>query len=579
MMYSASSSTTAERMDTTTVVVEPSSTDSLATTTSSTSTLLSNNGNTLTSDGDSDNEDNGDDSSSILMNHKRNSNSLGVDSNGISEGLPDWLQKKVKESMRQKEQDVPLPTANGGFSHTSSSRAKISAANKGKTPWNKGKGRSEEVKARIAAGVRKRNREKFLQKLKDQGMTEEEYNAEEERKKAEKEAQMKARKTEKGGYRPTAETRAKISKVLKDKWASGSVKKREMDPTKVRRGFTHSEETRAKISASLRKRWADDEDYRANMMNKTFAVNTDPVVRQKISETLRKKWQDPDFRANMTAKMANRSRAAGPREISHREKISKAIKAKWKDEAYRKRATEAMRARQAELMKSRPPTVPKPKPVRKTVVKKTAKSVPKAVKPVSPRMATPKPKVKGVRTASSKQASPTIVGQVKNGQVNGQVTGMAATTSPVTKKDVKKKKMVKRKVDPKSTSPVAAAVPLDPSGPKSVSKAAKEDKSKKKKKNEPPGSKTRLREERRDLWELLYGDTDEEKSSRNGVNGLLDDEYDNDNDDEDDLYNNQGGTFMVNGAVLGASSPTRSLASSLLGDEDLDDFDPYGLDN
>lgn len=36
-----------------------------------------------------------------------------------------------------------------GRPHTAESRAKISAANKGKTPWNKGLGHSEETKARI----------------------------------------------------------------------------------------------------------------------------------------------------------------------------------------------------------------------------------------------------------------------------------------------------------------------------------------------------------------------------------------------------------------------------------------------
>jgi hypothetical protein len=36
-----------------------------------------------------------------------------------------------------------------GRPHTPESRAKISAANKGKTPWNKGVGHSEETKARI----------------------------------------------------------------------------------------------------------------------------------------------------------------------------------------------------------------------------------------------------------------------------------------------------------------------------------------------------------------------------------------------------------------------------------------------
>ena len=61
--------------------------------------------------------------------------------------------------------DVPMPTVNGGYSHTNASRAKISAANKGRTPWNKGKARSEETRARIAAGVRAKNRQRFLEKL------------------------------------------------------------------------------------------------------------------------------------------------------------------------------------------------------------------------------------------------------------------------------------------------------------------------------------------------------------------------------------------------------------------------------
>jgi NUMOD3 motif len=76
------------------------------------------------------------------------------------------------------EADVPMPTQNGGYSHTKASRAKISAANKGNTPWNKGQQRSAEVKARIAAGVRAANRQRFLQKLLELNMTEAQYEAE-----------------------------------------------------------------------------------------------------------------------------------------------------------------------------------------------------------------------------------------------------------------------------------------------------------------------------------------------------------------------------------------------------------------
>lgn len=152
--------------------------------------------------------------------------------------------------------DIPRPTEAGGYTHTSASKAKISAANKGKTPWNKGKSRSEEVKQRIAEGVRRKNRERFLLKLQEMGITEEEYEAKKKEERRIKDAERRARRTEKGGYKPTEETKAKISKVLKEKFAKGEIKKREYSGP-FRKGFTHSEETRAKISETLKKKWAE----------------------------------------------------------------------------------------------------------------------------------------------------------------------------------------------------------------------------------------------------------------------------------------------------------------------------------
>ena len=67
-------------------------------------------------------------------------------------------------------------TEKGGYAHTNRSKSRISAANKGNTPWNFGKRRSSADKSKIAAGVRARNRTILLQKLKQLGMTEEEYN-------------------------------------------------------------------------------------------------------------------------------------------------------------------------------------------------------------------------------------------------------------------------------------------------------------------------------------------------------------------------------------------------------------------
>ncbi len=154
------------------------------------------------------------------------------------------------------ENDIPMPTDAGGYTHTRASKAKISAANKGKTPWNKGKARSEQVKARIAEGVRRKNRERFLLKLQELGLTEEEYEQKKKEDRRKKDAERRARKTENGGYRLTEETKQKISKILKEKHAKGEVKKREYSGP-FRKGFKHSEETKRKIRESLKKKWAE----------------------------------------------------------------------------------------------------------------------------------------------------------------------------------------------------------------------------------------------------------------------------------------------------------------------------------
>jgi hypothetical protein len=66
-------------------------------------------------------------------------------------------------------------TTKGGYAHTERSRSRISEANTGNTPWNKGRNRSSADKAKIAAGVRARNRAILLEKLKRLKMTEEEW--------------------------------------------------------------------------------------------------------------------------------------------------------------------------------------------------------------------------------------------------------------------------------------------------------------------------------------------------------------------------------------------------------------------
>ena len=54
-------------------------------------------------------------------------NGVSPSAEGVTSSLPDWLQEKVdKPSL-----DVPMPTENGGYTHTSASKAKISAASAG----------------------------------------------------------------------------------------------------------------------------------------------------------------------------------------------------------------------------------------------------------------------------------------------------------------------------------------------------------------------------------------------------------------------------------------------------------------
>ncbi|CAN0374805.1 unnamed protein product, partial [Ectocarpus sp. 13 AM-2016] len=59
-------------------------------------------------------------------------------------------------------------TEAGGRPHTVASKAKISAANKGKKPWNVGVGHSEETRRKIAEGARnaaRKRRQKTAESL------------------------------------------------------------------------------------------------------------------------------------------------------------------------------------------------------------------------------------------------------------------------------------------------------------------------------------------------------------------------------------------------------------------------------
>lgn len=389
-------------------------------------------------------------------------------------------------------EDVPRPTELGGYSHTNASKAKISAANKGRTPWNKGQARPADVRQRIAEGVRAKNRERFLQKLESLNMSEEEYERQKKDERNKKAAERRARQTEKGGFRPTDETRQKISEILKAKWANGEMPRRRLDPSKVRSGFSHSPETRAKISAALRKKWDSDAGYRESMMNKTTVINARGDMRQKISETLKAKWLEPDFREKMMEKIRNRRAASKNRDDDYRRKISEAMKAKWQDDDYRNKTTSSIRQRTSVVAKARPEKQQK--------------------KPKKPPRVNPESKVRlaqvvgPAKTVEATKRSPREVDE------DGE---------PIVKTKVKKVRKVKKVA-------VKLAVPLTSNG--NVGSADDGPVKKKtetaKKVKEPDGSITRLRDERRDLYDLLYGDDEDsdsvESPPANGISAMLD---------------------------------------------------------
>ncbi|KAL7563304.1 hypothetical protein ACA910_016664 [Epithemia clementina (nom. ined.)] len=449
--------------------------------------------------------------------------------------------------------DVPLPTENGGYSHTRASKAKISAANKGRTPWNKGRQRSEEEKARIAAGVRATNRERFLQKLKDLGVTEQEY---EEQKKAErrkKDAERRARRTENGGYRPTEETRQKISRILKEKHAKGEIRRKKVDPKKVRRGFAHTEETRQKISESLKQRWATDVDYRESMQNKTLETNARQEVRERISKTLKAKWKDPEFRERMIENMANRTRKQ-TLDRSHREKISEAMKLRWQDSKYRKKVTDSL-AKRTEEQTSRVWPLTENKRANSNPANKRAASLRKNESPSSAdahahRVFSP---------TSDREAQSTDLRVIKplSAPKKKTTTKQPKRTTTKPKTEVKALEFVplrpkqQQQKTQSSTPKTKTSTTISPNNNPTTSSekgqvgATKNDHHHKNhewdalsssSKDDENGSVSRLREERRDLYDFLYGD----------------------------------GTVKVNSKLASVFD---------LEDENLDTFDPYGLDD
>lgn len=199
------------------------------------------------------------------------------------------------------------------FPHTDESKAKISAANKGRVPWNNGKTHSEETKRRIAEKTKEAMLRRKEEKARALGMTVEEMD--ELRK--EKQKEKKAGATKQG---LTDEGRKRISDSLKARWENPGYRESYANATKGTRG--HSKETRERISRAIRQKWQEGE------YNNTSKVPS-PEVRERISATLKEKWSnDDEFRQRMMTARAERP-------DDWREAISKSIRLKWENPEFR----------------------------------------------------------------------------------------------------------------------------------------------------------------------------------------------------------------------------------------------------
>jgi len=408
-------------------------------------------------------------SNSTIVNNKINFSNVSFHTNNNNENT-------------NNNSDIPLPTPNGGFTHTNTSKAKISAANKGKTPWNKGRTRSPEERARISAGVRARNRVRFLAKLSTLNMTEAEWNEQKAEEKRRMRAERDKRRTANGGFKPTDETRKKISQALTQRYADGVIVKRRK-AVKSRKGLKHSQATKDKISASLKAKWKYDEGYRENMLNKT--VNRDNEQwRSRISATLKEKWKDSEFRTEMMKHFRKRhGGTANGTEMTdeQRRKISEAMKARWRDDQYRAKAVDGMRKWRNEAGIGQKKRKKKKKKIVATVLQVNGQDTTTA--------AVVKKKVKKVKKKIKKKVKKKQRARVLDSIANGQVNGHAKQTKKNTAKFELKLPLDTTNNDKDKPAPAAADAVITQVDDERVQK---------------------MKEERRELYNLLYGEDDDD---------------------------------------------------------------------
>jgi hypothetical protein len=275
-------------------------------------------------------------------------------------------------------------------------------------------------------------------------------------------------------------------------------------------------------------------------MKKTGQKANTVSARQKISQTLKQKWQDPEFRMRMINSMKGRKSPSMESSKAQREKISAAMKKKWQDRSYREKAILGMERYRDSL----PPRPTKTKTVRKINNGSTERKI-VAVTPMT----------------ESTQVKKSIHSKVKVASAGGRT------------KTIKKKKAIKQKKIAKTSASVESETINVLNDPATATvKDTPHD-------SDNNGDISRMKEERRDLYDLLYGD-----------------DYDDiTHDDANTEFRQGNGDFTIGNLDLDYLEEDENHVSAIgpettgvspffttnihLDDEDLDDFDPYNLDD